>query len=94
MQTQVEKSWWDDTTDFLGGLWDGATDVIGQQWDQWLADEIGTAGGSPEKAIEKPQAVNADVSNAPPVAFGLTQNQLLIGGAVLAAGAFLLMKAK
>jgi len=71
-------SWWDDTTNFIGSLADSAS----QLWaDSWLNDQFGTPGDT-QTAIERPQSQNADVSNAPSVAFGFSQTQLMIGGVV------------
>ena len=88
-----ERSWWDDTTGFFGDLFGTVTDAASTYADLWLRDEFGASQPAPETHIERPQAANADISNSPSVAFGFSQTQLLIGGAVVAV-AFLLARKK
>jgi len=88
--TQEKTSWWDDAIGSLGGVLDVVKDTASQYASGWLNDEFGTT-SEPQKAVELPQAQNADVSNAPDVGFGFTQKQLLIGGGVLALGAVFLI---
>jgi hypothetical protein len=90
-------SWWDtftdDLSDGIGEVWGGIKDAAGQAFDSWLQDEIGQP-SEPERAVESPQAKNADTSGAPPVAFGLTQNQMLLAGAAIVAAIVLVKVAK
>jgi hypothetical protein len=84
---------WNDATDFIGGAWDDIKDAASESFDNWLDDEFGTK-SDPERAIESPQAKNADPASAPPVAFGLSQNQILLAGAAVVAAIILIKVAK
>jgi hypothetical protein len=96
---QTASNWLDDSTDWLGNLWDSTTDVFSgfvdsaaqtttQYYTDWLSDSLGDS-GSPENSVESTQGSNADTSNAPGVVFGLSQNQLMIGGGLVLAALFL-----